>query len=160
MKNKLPKILFLALMGVLAITWLHARSQPGQTSNTATTPLNLQEHLTKHSARPPVAEFGEVSNESPEAHQRRQIREGLVKGLYRRTIGDPGTKEVNGQAETLNLTFIDGVTILKPGERPDPLDFLSHVRPSLLVPSLTGKRLLAKTAPSSTLIIKHRSTKF
>jgi hypothetical protein len=75
----------------------------------------------KHSAPPPVGEFGQAPNESKIDHDRRQIRENLHgKGFYRRRIDDPGAKEVNGQAETVNLLFLDGVTILKPGKTPDP----------------------------------------
>ena len=79
------------------------------------------EKSSKHSARPPVGEFGETSNESTADRNRRLLREDLHgKGFYRRLIEDPGTKEVNGQAETVNLLFLDGVTILKPGQLPDP----------------------------------------
>jgi hypothetical protein len=120
MNNLLPNILLLVVGGVLAVTGLHARSQSGQARKSAPSSPSLQELLTKHSARPPVGEFGEVTTESPEARQQRLIRENLFKGLYRKRVEDPGSREVNGQAESLNLTFIDSVRILKPGERPDP----------------------------------------
>jgi hypothetical protein len=75
----------------------------------------------KHSALPPVAEFGQGRNEAQADHDRRRIREKLHgKGFYRRLIEDPGAKEVNGQAETISLTFIDGVIIPKPGQIADP----------------------------------------
>ncbi len=35
-------------------------------------------------------------------------------------ILDPGTKEINGDAESIDLTFIDTVTVVKPGEIEDP----------------------------------------
>jgi hypothetical protein len=35
-------------------------------------------------------------------------------------IADPGAQVVNGQSETVDLKFIDGVTVLKPGEIKDP----------------------------------------
>jgi hypothetical protein len=120
MNHRPPKILLLVVGGVLAITSLHARSQSGQARKTAPTSPSLQELLTRHSAHPPVGEFGEVTTESPEARQRRLIRENLNKGLYRKRIEDPGSRVVNGQAESQNLTFIDSVRILKPGEHPDP----------------------------------------
>jgi hypothetical protein len=75
----------------------------------------------KHSGQPPIADFGKSPGESQEAHERRRLRENLHgKGFYKRPIEDPGTKIVNGQAETVSFTFVDGVTIVKPGETPDP----------------------------------------
>jgi hypothetical protein len=78
------------------------------------------EKSSKHSARPPVGEFGETSTESKSDHDRRLMREKSHEHFYRRLIQDPGTKEVNGQVETVMLSFVDGVTILKPGQAPDP----------------------------------------
>ncbi len=75
----------------------------------------------KHSGQPPIADFGKTPGESQEAHERRRLRENLHgKGFYKRHIEDPGTKIVNGQAETVLFTIADGVTIVKPGETPDP----------------------------------------
>jgi hypothetical protein len=74
----------------------------------------------KHSARPPVGEFGQTSTESKADHDRRLKREKVHENFYRKSIEDPGTKEINGQAETIMFTFVDGVTILKPGQGPDP----------------------------------------
>lgn len=75
----------------------------------------------KHSGQPPVGDFGKGPAESQEAHERRRIRENLHgKGFYKRRIEDPGTKIVNGQAETVLFTIPDRVTIVKPGEIPDP----------------------------------------
>ena len=120
MKNLWSKILLTLIIGVLIVGGFHASSQSRQPTSKVPAPPGLQERLTKNSGRPQKAEFGAAPVESQEDRQRRQIREGLGKGLFRRPIVDPGTKEVEGQAETLELTFIDSVKILKPGERPDP----------------------------------------
>src|SRR4030095_871608 len=70
---------------------------------------------------PPVVEFGALAPESDKARQQRLQRDSLHgKDFYPRKIADPGAKEVNGQPESVMLTFVDGVTILKPGQIPDP----------------------------------------
>src|SRR6266496_892230 len=132
MKTYLPKILVLAIGGVLAMSSFHVRSQSErssttQSSTTLSAKTKLQQLLGKHSALPLVGEFDEAPVETQEDHQRRQERQRRCEGLFSRRILDPGTQEVNSQAETFNVTFIDGVTILKPGERPDP--------PGLPIPS-------------------------
>src|SRR4051794_3402341 len=56
----------------------------------------------KHSDQPPIGDFGKSPAESEAAHEKRRIRENLHgKGFYKRRIEDPGTKIVNGQAETV-----------------------------------------------------------
>jgi hypothetical protein len=124
MKNNLLKVLFLMMAGVLGASWFHTSGQSGQTKSPFSAPPALSDILEKdgkHSARPPRAEFGRGAVESQQAHERRLIREKLHgKHFYRRQIADPGSEEVNGQAETMLLTFVDGVTILKPGQVPDP----------------------------------------
>ncbi len=127
-----PKSIFVLLLAIFTFTVItvftaHSRGQvsqssaPQQDSIAAKTPgrLALQEKLTKNSARPPLGQL-QSPDESPENHLQRQLREALGRGRYRRGIMDPGVREVNGQTETVLLTFIDGVTILKPGERADP----------------------------------------
>ena len=130
MKSRLLMILpiVLAISSLPALGWLHASSKSAQTTTqsipqSATeriTPPKKEEVLTKHSGPPPKAEFGQTQAASQEEHIRRRIREGTRKNHYTKIIVDPGTKEVNGQAETMLLSFIDEVTLLKPGQRPDP----------------------------------------
>ena len=81
---------------------------------------SMLEKSSKHSARPPVGEFGQTSTEPKPDHDRRLKREKVHEHFYRQSIEDPGTKEVNGQAETILFSFVDGVIILKPGQKPDP----------------------------------------
>ena len=82
----------------------------------------LRKLLPKHSALPPVARFNELqAPQDPQEQKRRESRDRLSHNVYTgKVILDPGTREENDQAETVALTFIDGVTILKPGEHPDP----------------------------------------
>jgi len=100
------------------------QSQQENTGKRESNP-NLSDVLatkSKHSARPAVGEFGEAPVESQQDKERRKIREDLYPLFLheRLLVADPGTKEVNGQSESINLTFEDGVRVLKPGERPDP----------------------------------------
>lgn len=123
MKNFTPKIfLFLAII-VLATIAFPARNQPRQLRSGGSAKEDLPKLLSKHSARPPIARFDEPSvPQDPQEQQRRQTRDRLSNGLYtHKVILDPGMKEPNGQAESIDLTFIDGVTILKPDQRPDPI---------------------------------------
>ena len=123
-------ILALAISGLSALGWFYASSKSAQAtaqsiSQLATEkiqPPKMEEVLTKHSGRPPKAEFGQTQaeTESQEKQIRRRIREGSRKNYYKKQIVDPGTKEVNGQAETMLFSFIDEVTLLKPGQKPDP----------------------------------------
>jgi hypothetical protein len=117
MKKHPGSILFLGVLAILGISWFLSNGQ-AERSTTSKFPT-LREWLTKHSARPPLGDL-QLPFESPENHSQRQLREGLGRGRYRRGVIDPGTRDVNGQAESILLTFLDGVTILKPGERADP----------------------------------------
>jgi hypothetical protein len=123
MKNYVPKILLLVIGAAIATIALPTRNQFGQESSGGPQRANLRKQLSKHSALPPVARFDEPAvPQDPQDQERRQSRSRLSKGLYtQKVILDPGVREVNGQAEGINLTFVDGVTILKPGELPDPI---------------------------------------
>jgi hypothetical protein len=107
MKNYILKVLVFAIGGALVL--------PPQG--------DLRKLLSKHSALPLIARFDEPSvQQDPQEQERRQIRDRLSKGVYtHKVILDPGVREVNGQAEGIDLTFIDSVQIVKPGERPDPI---------------------------------------
>jgi hypothetical protein len=122
MKNYVPKILLLVIGTVMATIALAPRNQFGQESSGGPERSNLQKRLSKHSALPPVARFDEPGvPQDPQDQERRLSRSRLSHGLYSgKVILDPGARHVNGQAETLDLTFIDGVKILKAGERKDP----------------------------------------
>lgn len=98
-----------------------AQSNAGPQVNAPPTMWDFLSKSSKHSGQPPIGDFGKGPAESQEAHERRRIRENLHgKGFYQRRIEDPGAKIVNGQAETVMFTFVDGVTIVKAGETPDP----------------------------------------
>jgi hypothetical protein len=122
MKNFTAKILLFLASIVLATIAFPARNQQGQVRRGGSTKEDLPKLLSKHSALPPVARFDEPSvPPDPQEQARRQSRERLSKGTYtHKVILDPGVRELNGQAESIDLTFVDGVKILKPGERPDP----------------------------------------
>lgn len=120
MKNYIP-ILVLVIGAIIATIALPARSQFEQPPGGGSQKVNLRKSLTKHSALPLVAQYNEPGPQDPQDQVRRQSRNNLSKGLYSgKLILDPGTPEVNGQTETVDLTFIDTVKILKPGERKDP----------------------------------------
>jgi hypothetical protein len=120
MKKHQAYILLVGTFGLLAISWFLSSGQADQSTTTKTSgSAALKKMLPKNSSRPPLGELQSPA-EDPENHFQRQLREALGGGRYRRGISDPGGREVNGQAETLVLTFIDGVTILKPGEQADP----------------------------------------
>jgi hypothetical protein len=123
MKIYVPKILFLVIATLIATIALPLRNQLGQESRGGPQRANLRERLSKHSALPPVARFDEPAvPQDPQDQERRQSRSRLSKGLFtHKVILDPGVREVHGQAEAIDLTFVDGVTILKPGELPDPM---------------------------------------
>lgn len=123
MKNYVPKILLLVIGTVIATIALPPRIQFGQVSSGVPQRVNLRKVLSKHSAVPPVARFDEPPvPQDPQDQERRQSRNRVSKGLYtHKVILDPGVREVQGQAEGVDLTFVDGVTILKPGELPDPM---------------------------------------
>jgi len=122
MQNYVPKILLLVAGIVLATMSFPARNQLGQAPRGVPDKDDLRKILSKHSALPPVARFDEPSvPQDAQEQARRQSRDRLGKGTYtHKVILDPGVRDPNGQAESIDLTFIDGVTILKPGQRPDP----------------------------------------
>jgi hypothetical protein len=120
MKNNPFKFLFLTI-GALALTGFYASGQGVQTQTAAPGPPALSDILNKHSAPPPLTEFGQAVTESREEHDRLRIREKKYgENFYRHKIADPGMKEVNGQDETTLITFVDGVTVIKPHQVPDP----------------------------------------
>lgn len=122
MKYYVTKII-LVVMGALLVTiLLPLRDQFGQASTQLPAKPNLRKILTKHSALPPTAQFGQAQAEAAQDQIRRQSRQRLSQGLYsgKQVILDPGTRDVNGQAETFDLKFINGVKITKAGERKDP----------------------------------------
>ena len=122
MKNYVPKILILVIAAIIAMIALPARSQFGQVSSEGPEKANLRKALSKRSALPLVARYDEPPvPQDPQDQERRLSRSRLSHGIYSgKLILDPGTREVNGQTETINLTFINSVKILKPGEREDP----------------------------------------
>ena len=124
MKNYVPKILVILIGAIIATIALPVRSQFGQTAASGGPPpqVTLRKALSKHSALPLVARYDEPPvPQDPQDQERRLSRSRLSHGLYSgRLILDPGTREVNGQAETVDLTFINSVKILKPGDIKDP----------------------------------------
>jgi len=114
-KFKLHRLFALLTLAV-SLTFISVRSQ----SQTPVT-TNALEILPKHSAAPPIAQLDHQSEISSQEKLRRNSRTFLSRGLFIHSVfADPGTPVVNGKAETVDLTFIDGVTILKPGEIKDP----------------------------------------
>ena len=112
---------FLLLTGIILATIAFPGSNAlGQLRSGSSAKEDLAKILSTHSALPPIGRFDAPSiSQDPKEQERRESRERL-KGLITYKILDPGVREVNGQAETTHLTFIDGVYIVKPGERPDP----------------------------------------
>src|SRR2546423_8068274 len=107
MKTYLPKILLLVIAAILVTISLPARNQFGQASTDLHAKPNLRKILSKHSALPPSTQFGQAQAESAQDQERRQSRQRLSHGLYsgKNILFDPGTREVNGQAETFDLKF-------------------------------------------------------
>jgi len=123
MQNYFAKILLLMAGVAFAAVAFPTRNQlrpvpPGMSAQD-----ELRKILSKHSALPPVVRFDEPSVPSDsQDEQRRQIRDRLGKGVYtHKVINDPGVREINGRTESIDLTFIDTVQIIKPGELPDPM---------------------------------------
>lgn len=123
MKNFTAKILLFLAGIVLATIAFPPRNQQAQIRRGGSAKEELPKLLPKHSALPPIARFDEPSvPQDPKEQARRQSRDRVSKGLYtHKVILDPGVREIYGQAESIDLTFIDGVMILKPGEREDPI---------------------------------------
>jgi hypothetical protein len=122
MKNFTAKILLFLASIVLATIAFPARNQVGQERRGGSAKEDLAKILSKHSALPPVARFDEPSvPQDAQEQERRQSRDRVSKGSYtHKVIMDPGVREINGQSEGIDLTFIDTVTVLKPGQVPDP----------------------------------------
>jgi len=125
MKNLTTRV-FLSLTGIVLATILAMVVFPvgnalAQLRSGGSAKADLPKILSTHSALPPIGRFDAPSiSQDPKEQERRQSRERL-KGLNAyKAIVDPGVREVNGQPESIHLTFIDGVYIAKPGERPDP----------------------------------------
>jgi len=121
MKNLTARI-FLSVTGIILATIAFPFGNAlGQMRSGGSAKEDLPKFLSSHSARPPVARFDDPLPQDPQELKRRQLRDRLSnidsKG---QVILDPGVLEVDGQAESLAPVFVDSVTILKPGERPDP----------------------------------------
>ena len=124
MQNYFTKTLLLMAGVALAAIAFPTRNQLRPVPPGVSMHDELRKILPKHSNLPPVARFGEPSQPSdPQDQERRGHRERL-KGLIKyKVILDPGVREINGQAESIDLTFIDEVQIVKPGELADPAGF-------------------------------------
>jgi hypothetical protein len=120
MKTYSTKFVFLLACVLFATTSFSVRNQQGQMRKASSTEEELPKILPAHSARPLVALFNEPAPRDPREQERRQSRDRLTNDNSGHVILDPGTREVDGQAESLAPSFVDGVTILKPGERADP----------------------------------------
>ncbi len=121
MKNYIPKTLVLLTLAIMAAVFLSARQPLGEASTQRPVKPELRKVLSRHSSLPLVTQFGQAQAATAQDQERRQSRQRVSQGLYAgRLIMDPGVRDINGQSETLDLKFIDGVKILKPGERKDP----------------------------------------
>jgi hypothetical protein len=121
MKNYSLKIAIMVICGALSVMAFPPRNQSEQASNVITPKLNLRKVLPKHSGIPPVAQLYQNQTNEAAEREKRNERQRVSHGLYTgKVIVDPGMKEINGQAESINLTFVDSVQILKPGEAKDP----------------------------------------
>src|ERR1043165_3397309 len=121
MKKHSPGILLLLAGVVFAAASFPAHNQvrplpPGVSRG------DLRKLLPKHSVLPPLAQFDDLSIPQDPQDQERRVHRDRLKGLdNHRVIRDPGVREIDGQAESIALTIVDGVQILKPGEVPDPV---------------------------------------
>src|SRR5215813_5345865 len=105
---------------MVAVIVIPERQQSGQASNRSTKP-DLKKVLSKHSGNPPIVPLDQVSVVRKGEREKRTGRQRVSEGLYtHKVILDPGMKEINGDAESIDLTFVDTVQILKPGEIEDP----------------------------------------
>ena len=121
MQNYFAKILLLTAGVVFAAFSFPARNQLRPLPPGVSARDELRKILPKHSVFPPVARLdGATSPSDPRDQERRSHREHLKGLIKHKTIFDPGVREINGQAESIDLTFIDGVQLIKPGELPDP----------------------------------------
>ncbi len=121
MKSYSSRLLLLMAGVVLASIAIPTRNQIRPLPPGASARAELRKILPKHSAMPPVARFDEPSIPQDTQAEERRVHRDRLEGLENhKVIRDPGVREINGQAEGIDLTFIDGVMILKPGEIPDP----------------------------------------
>ena len=119
--KKYTKILLLLIGVSFALVYFPLRKELGQATGANAPKNNLRKVLSKNSALPQVAQFEQPQAVSTQVQERRQSRQQLSQGLYTHNpIFDPGLRDANGEVETIDLTFIDGVTITKVGEREDP----------------------------------------
>jgi len=120
MKSFNLKLAAVAIFTVVAVIVIPEREQSTQASNRSTKP-DLKQVLPKHSGNPLIVQLDQVSVVSTGERDKRNGRQRVSVGLYtHKVILDPGMKEINGDAESIDLTFIDTVKILKPGEIKDP----------------------------------------
>lgn len=121
MKTYIPKFFFLLTGVIFATIAFPVPNQHGQVRKPASVEEELSKLLPQHSARPLIALFDEPAPRDPREQERRQSRDRLSNDKSAsQVILDPGAREVAGQVESLAPSFVDGVTILKPGERADP----------------------------------------
>src|SRR5215813_12370511 len=120
MKSFNLKLVAVAIFTVVAVIVIPEREQSGQASNRPTKP-DLKKVLPKHSGNPPIVQLDQAGVAATGEREKRNGRQRVSEGLYtHKVILDPGMKEINGDAESIDLTFIDTVKILKPGEIEDP----------------------------------------
>lgn len=117
MKNFIPIVLLLSVTIGLT-TMVFGQQQSGGSTSAQE---ELAKILSTQSALPPLGRFDAPwISQDPKEQERREARERLEGLTTYKVIDDPRAREVNGQAESVHITFIDTVTIVKPGERPDP----------------------------------------
>lgn len=122
MQNYFAKILLLVAGVTLASIAFPTRNQLQSQAPGVSMRDELRKLLPKHSTLPPVARWNETTVPQDPQDQERRVHRDRLKGLHNHDlIRDPGVREINGQAESIDLTFIDGVQILKPGELADPV---------------------------------------
>ncbi|HEY3582353.1 MAG TPA: hypothetical protein VGK82_17490 [Pyrinomonadaceae bacterium] len=122
MQNYFAKILLLLAGFALAAFSFPARDQLRPVPPGVSMHDEVRKILPKHSVFPPVARWNEPSIPQDPQDQERRVHRERLKGLNKyKPILDPGVREINGQVESVDLTFIDEVTVLKPGEREDPI---------------------------------------
>jgi hypothetical protein len=121
MQNYFAKILLLMAGVVFAAVSFPARNQVRPSPPGTSVRDDLRKILPKHSAMPPVARFDDSSVPQDPQDQERRVHRDRLKGRDNHPlIRDPGVREIDGQAENIALTIVDGVQIIKPGELPDP----------------------------------------
>jgi len=121
MKDYKLKIVAVAICVTVAVIAMPNRKQAGQAAKLQPPKSDLKKLLTEHSGNPLTADLDQASVESTGEREKRNGRDRVSEGLYtHKVILDPGMKEINGDGESIDLTFIDTVQILKPGQIEDP----------------------------------------